>query len=264
MSKQIGLIRLKGNIGGISLYQSGGQDLARMANGPSKERIASEPNFRRTRENNIEFGGAATVGKALRLSLAAALQTMGEPRLAAKLTALFKEMNLHGPGARGQRAITPSTNAFMLTNFDFNSKTPLSSVFNAPFSVSNNAARDQGDITVPNFSPDSFIEAPQGATHFRILQALGVVSDYVFDPNTNRYEPLEPALNMIGDVTYSTTEALGATPVTFALTTSLPGTPTMTADASVVQCLGIEFFQRVGTVDYILAQGNAMKVVKVF
>jgi hypothetical protein len=44
----------------------------------------------------------------------------------------------------------------------------------------------------------------------------------------------------------------------------LPGTPTMTATSSVLQCLGIEFYQRVGTVDYLLAQGNCMKVVKVF
>jgi hypothetical protein len=38
----------------------------------------------------------------------------------------------------------------------------------------------------------------------------------------------------------------------------------MSATVSVLQCLGIEFYQRVGTVDYILAQGNCMKVVKVF
>ena len=59
MSKQKGLIKLEGNIGGISFYVSDGEYLARMANGPSKERIANDPAFKRTRENNKEFGGSA-------------------------------------------------------------------------------------------------------------------------------------------------------------------------------------------------------------
>jgi len=69
MSKQMGLIKLKGNIGGISFYKSGGEDLARVANGPSKERIANDATFQRTRENKTEFGGAATAAKALRMGL---------------------------------------------------------------------------------------------------------------------------------------------------------------------------------------------------
>ena len=57
MSRQTGLIKLTGNIGGISFYKLGGEDLARVANGPSKERIEKDPSFVRTRENNMEFGG---------------------------------------------------------------------------------------------------------------------------------------------------------------------------------------------------------------
>jgi hypothetical protein len=39
MGRQVGLIKIKGNIGGVSFYKSDGQDLARVANGPSKEKI---------------------------------------------------------------------------------------------------------------------------------------------------------------------------------------------------------------------------------
>ena len=70
MSKQKGLIKLEGNIGGISFYSSDGEHLARMANGPSKERISKDPAFKRTRENNMEFGASAKVSKAFRLALA--------------------------------------------------------------------------------------------------------------------------------------------------------------------------------------------------
>ncbi|MFZ5552235.1 MAG: hypothetical protein ACOZCO_03900, partial [Bacteroidota bacterium] len=114
------------------------------------------------------------------------------------------------------------------------------------------------------FIPDSFIDAPAGATHFRVVQALGVVSDYAYDPATTKYEPLDATTNMMGAVTYSAVLALGSAPVSATLTSVLAGSPTMTGDVSVLQCLGIEFFQRVGSTDYLLAQGNSMKIINVF
>lgn len=264
MSKQTGLIRLDGKIGGISFYKLDGEDLARVANGPSKEKILKDPAFVRTRENNAEFGGSATVAKAFRLSLANVILTMSDFRLTSRLTKLFKEINLSGTGTRGQRPILITGHQVLLINFELNERHSFGSVFNAPFTRSNTANRDQGDIVVAAFVPDNFIEAPAGATHFRLIQALGVVSDYAFDPATNKYEPLDATTNMLGAVTYSPTLALGSAPVSATLTTPLPGSPTMSGDVSVMQCLGIEFFQRVGSTDYLLAQGNAMKVINVF
>jgi hypothetical protein len=265
MSKQTGLIKLKGNIGGISFYRSEGEDLAKTANGPSKDKILSDPAFVRTRENNTEFGASATAGKAMRLALVTAIQSMGDPRLASRLTKMFKEINLKGTGVRGQRPITLSANRTMLENIDFNGNISFSSVFNAPFSFTNNAARLQGTITIPAFSPASFIHAPSGATHFRLLEAIGVVSDYSFNATTQHYDATDPLLNTLGAINYSAVTALNsAAPVNFSLVATLPGTPTMTATASVVQCVGIEFFQRVGANDYLLAQGNCMKSVKLF
>lgn len=265
MSRQTGLIRLDGKIGGISFYRANGEDLARIANGPSKERILADPNFIRTRENNTEFGGSATAGKALRLGLATAILTMGDSRLAARLTKMFKGINVKGTGARGQRTIALSLNRTMLENFEFNQKTHFSSVFNAAYSYTNNTQRTQGTVTVPNFLPSSFIQAPSGATHFRLITAIGVVSDYVYNTGTHHYEPADPLLNTLGTVVYGSVAALDTTtPVTFSLVAALSGTPVMTATVSVVQCLGIEFFQHVGANDYLLAQNNCMKVINVF
>jgi hypothetical protein len=265
MSRQTGLIKLKGNIGGISFYRSEGEDLAKTANGPSKEKILSDPNFVRTRENNTEFGASATAAKALRLALVTAIQTMGDPRLPSRLTKLFKEINLKGTGVRGQRPITLSANRTMLENFEFNNGVSFSSVFNAPYTFTNNAARLQGTITIPAFLPGSYISAPSGATHFRLSQAIGVVSDYSFNAVTGRYDATDPLLNTLNGVAYSAVTALNsAAPVNFSLVASLAGTPTMTATTSVVQCFGIEFYQRVGATDYLLAQGNCMKTVKLF
>lgn len=265
MSKQKGLIRLQGKLGGISFYKSDGEDLARLANGPSKERISTDAAFVRTRENNTEFGGSASGAKALRLSLISLVESMGDKRLVSRLTALFKEINLRGTGTRGQRPITVSANRVLVANLEFNKHLSFGSVFNAPFTFTNNTARTQGTITIPAFSPQSFIQAPAGATHFQLITALGVISDYAYNTTTQRYDPTDPVLNTLSATTASAITPLNAAaPVNFSLVASLPGTPTMTASASVAQCLGIQFYQQVGTNFYLFAQGNCMKVVNVF
>lgn len=264
MSKQTGLIKLKGTIGGVSFYKSEGVDLARMANGPDKSRIESDPAFQRTRENNAEFGGSATAAKALRTALAASLLTVADSRLVSRLTKTFKMINNKGIGIRGQRGITLSANKPMLINLEFNIKTVFTSIFSAPFTFTNPAGRNAATITIPVFDPRIYISAPTGATHFRIIQAVGSLSDYSYNLSTHVYEPRQAATNALGTVTYSAYLPLDAvTTAPIALTSTLPGTPTMTVDVSLVHCIGIEFYQQIATVNYVLAQGNAMKIITV-
>lgn len=265
MSKQTGLIRLKGTIGGVSFYKSEGEDLARIASGPDKTRINNDPAFQRTRENNREFGGSATAAKALRISLTYALQGAADSRLVSRLTQLFKRINAKGAGVRGQRAIALSANGSTLVNFEFNRKVSFSSIFNAPFTVSSSGDRKSGQVDVAAFNPGDFVKAPAGATHFRLIQALGVVSDYLFDSDAQAYEPISPELNATGAITYSNyTPLTGSAPVSFNLDTVIPGSEEPDEYTSVVQCVGIEFFQQIAGVNYLLAQGNALKVVRVF
>lgn len=266
MSKQIGLIRLKGKIGGVSFYKSGGDDLARVAVGPTKERIDNDPAFVRTRENNMEFGGSAKAAKSMRLALAFFVQTMGDARLTSRLTKLFKEINsLASSALRGQRPITLSAHRPMLVNFEMNKGVSFSSVFNAPFSFTNTVARDEGTITVAAFLPQNFIHAPAGATHFRLVSAIGVVSDYNYNIPNQAYQPTDPGLNGQGAISNSAiTDLNSIAPVSFNLVATLPATITMTPTASAVHCLGIEFYQQIGSTNYLLAQGNCMKVVNVF
>lgn len=265
MSRQTGVLRLKGKMGGISFYSSDGQDLARVANGPSKERIEKDPGFKRTRENNTEFGGSAKTAKALRVALSAIIQTMAGSRLVSRLTKLFKQINLKANGKRGERPILLSANKEMLLNLNFDRKLNFSTIFSAPFTSLANADRNEGTVDIAAFNPDSFINSPSGATHFRLVQALGVVSDYTFDKSVGSYGPVDGVLNSLGNVTYSAMESLTPTaPIAINLVTALAGAPTMSTDVSVVQCLGIEFYQEVDGQMYQLSQGNTMKVVNVF
>lgn len=267
MSKQTSLIKLKGNIGGISFYKSKGMDLARIANGPSKERIATDSSYQRTRENNTEFGGSVMVGKALRIALAVVLQDKSSSYTAGRLTRIFKEVLNKSTGVRGQRDIRLSANKTMLEGFEFDEQNSFPGQFPVAFTVEPNAARNASVVTTASFLPNGLLKAPSGSTHFRLVSVLAVVSDYAYNTATGHYEPTDAALNQLNTVVYGEATAINATnPVTLTLNGVLPGAipPVMTDTVSVVQCLGIEFFQRIGTVDYPLAAGRCLKIVKVF
>jgi len=264
MSKQVGLIRLDGKIGGISFYKLAGEDLARIANGPSKDRILKDANFQRTRENNVEFGGSANLAKALRLAFANILPTMADGRITSRLVKLFKAINLSGTGARGEREFAITDNRIKLVNFEFNNSTSLGSVMNAPYTFSNTAARNVGTVDIPPFNPTNYLNAPAGATHFKLISTIGVLSDYAYDPATKKYEPLDTASNLANATGESAVLPLNAVTTAITLTAALTGAPTLSGDMNVIQTLGVEFYQRVDGVDYVFAQGNAMKIINVF
>ncbi|MGQ0829505.1 MAG: hypothetical protein ACT4ON_14040, partial [Bacteroidota bacterium] len=75
----------------------------------------------------------------------------------------------------------------------------------------------------------------------------------------------DPTINTLSGIAFGAVTALNVTtPVTFTIMPTLPTGTTMTASVSLVLCFGIEFFQRVGTTDYLLAQDNCMKTIKLF
>jgi hypothetical protein len=264
MSRQTGLIKLKGKMDGISFYSRDGEAFARMARGPSKEKILNSPAFRRTRENMTEFGGAATVGKSLRLALGGRMVN-ADAKLVARLQKVFKQVCLYGTGVRGERSIELVNNPDLVENFEFNTGTSFTSVFNAPYSIQTTAARDEATFAAASFLPSVYVNAPQGATHFRVFTVLCALSDYTYDPVTRHYTATDPTLDMLSkDEESPITDLNTALPVSISLNPVLPGSPAMMATTAAVLIVGCEFFQRIGVDDYLLAQGNCMRVIKVF
>lgn len=264
MSKQVGIIKLDGTIGGISFYTSGGQSLARVATGPSKERIAKDQAFQRTRENNQEFAGSAKAAKALRLAMGGLIRTMGGARITSQLTALFKKINLRSPGVRGERQVKLSANRALLNNLEFNAKARFSSVFSAPYSVTVNSTRNEATVVIEGFLPANALQIPSGATHFNIVCGVGIVSDYNYDASTGTYQPAQPLQDAQGASLSSTALPINQAVAQQTLVVSVDAVPTVNAACSTVVTLGIEFYQEVSGQLYLFAQDNAMKVVGVF
>jgi hypothetical protein len=261
MAKQKGIIKLKGKIGDLSFYEQNGEYVARLKGGVDKERLQTDKAFRRTRENMAEFGGSATVGKSLRLSLKAVTKQFGDRYLTARLVKLLREITARGPGIRGKRSILVNANRESLIGFEFTKNTPLVTVFNAPYAVSANADRNEVQIAIPAFDADVFAEAPLGATHFRLVGAIGVLSDFDFNTSTRSYEPVDESVNELGAAGRSAELSIAGNTGAQTLTLSLPGSPVIGTDAVVLVCLGIEFVQEMNGTFYLLESGNAMQIV---
>lgn len=268
MARQTGLVKYNGTMGGVRHFKIKGLqgDFAGMAGGPSAGQINSDPAFIRTRENMNEFGGSAAAAKSVRIALSQIMKQFSDSRLTGRLTAIMKQINLEDQSeARGRRAIEVSTQRQYLLGLDFNANLSLFGLFKAPYTLENTVARDSATFTIPGFSPANLISAPAGSTHFRLLNAIAVISDWAYNELSSKYEATDNALSEISDIQYSNYLDLNtviATPTV--ITTTLPGSPTMTASVSVLNCIGIEFYQMVGANYYLFSAGNALTIDDVF
>ncbi len=268
MAKQTGLVRYNGTLGNVRHFKIKGLpgDYAGLIGGPTSDQVYTDPTFERTRENMNEFGGSAKAGKSLRVALSQIIKQMSDAQMTGRLTAVMKKINLEDQTeARGYRAILISTQRQYLNGFAFDKNVSLEGIFNPTYTLSHTTGRDSATLTVPAFNPVSAINAPAGATHFRLINAVACVSDFAYNDTTSIYEPIDAANNETSDVTYSGYIDL-FTPVTTStiVTSTFAGSPTITSDASVVQCVGIEFYQQVGANYYLFNSGNALKIADVF
>lgn len=248
MGRQEGLIKIKGQLGGISFYKTKDGYLARQKNGVSGDRIKTDPAFERIRENGAEFGRAGKAGKLLRTALRSLLINTSDHRMTSRLTReLVKVVQADAVNTRGKRNVMDGETE-LLTGFDFNLEATLASIMLVQTHMEIQRAAGTMRLTIPDFVPTIMLKAPQGATHFRII-AAGAEIDFeqgtsVVDmQNMNEYE-LSPTAVHIEPITCTVTA--GSTSPLFLV-------------------MGIEFFQKVNDQLYPLKNGahNALSLVKI-
>jgi hypothetical protein len=267
MPKQRGHIKYTGTLGEVRHFKIKGNKgfFAGMIGGPTAEQVKTAPNFVRTRENMSEFAACAMAGKSVRVGLSTLMRQMSDSRLTGRLTAIMKKINIEdGSEARGQRAVLVSQQPQYLRGMDFNRNISFNGIFAAPYTLTANTDRNETVLTVPAFNPLNSVNIPLGATHFRLINAISVVSDYVFNSNTGAYEPSEPNLNEASHVQYSAFIPVNAVTTPLTITASLPGSPTVPSSVAILGSIGIEFYQQVGTEYFIFKQGNALKIQELF
>ena len=267
MAKQKGHIKYVGTLGEVRHFKIKGNTgyFAGLKGGPTAEQIKTAPGFIRTRENMSEFAACAMTGKSVRIGLSAIMKQMTDSQFTGRLTAIMKKINIEdGSEARGQRAVLVSLQPQYLKGLDFNRNISFNGIFSAPFSLTPNVLRNESILSVPAFNPLNYLNIPSGATHFRIINAVSVISDFVYNSATGSYEPAEPVLNELSNIAYSDYTPVDVVTALIDVTATLPGAPTLTTNVSVLGSIGIEFYQQVGVNYYLFNAGNAMKVQEIF
>ncbi len=266
MARQKGLIKYVGTIGDVRHFKIKGEKgyFAGLVGGPTAEQVLTGDEFKRTRENMAEFAGCASVGKAIRTAFSP-LKHMFSRRLTGTLMVVVKKINLEdGSEARGQRAILVTQVPQYLKGLDFDPRLSLTSVLRIPFTLTPLAARIGSTLAVPIFQPQNFLNVPTGATHFRLVNAVSAISDYVFNAESAVYEPKVAGQNGVSGMAY--TDYLNAKVATEAISleAKLLNDLEPSVDVAVLNAVGVEFFQKVGDNYNLFASGNAMQLVDVF
>jgi len=248
MAKQRGIFKAEGTIDEITFYKSKDGYLIRQKGGVSAERIASDPAFERTRENQKEFARAGSAGKVLRTALRPLLINATDRLLVSRLfTAMMKVVKADATSDRGQRNVLDGE-LELLEGFEFNEAGKLMQTLFAPFTASIDRVSGALTIEVPSFVPVNMIAAPAEATHYKIVSAGGFID---FTTGTNGITTAETAVSPIG----SDASAVVNQNFNAGANNTHP----------LFLVLGISFYQEVNGKNYSLKNGafNALSIVKV-
>lgn len=248
MAKSNGILKIEGTIEDLTFYKKDGQNFVRRKGGVSKERIANDPNFVRTRENNNEFSISAGAGKSLRLALGSLVFKAKDTKMTSRLLRTMSVIKKFDTvSARGNRQISVGLGTpdgkLALQGFDFNANAALNSVLFAGYDLDTAT----GVVSLNDFVPLEQLRYPEGATHVSFQSAvLGIDFDT---------EDSDLALSNVVNL------PLSLTPSAFSLTpTSVPATTGVT-----LFLLAISFFQEVNGQQYSLKneEYNVLHVLEV-
>ena len=121
--------------------------------------------------------------------------------------------------------------------------------------------RNEATITVNVFNPGPLL-VPGIAQYYRLVNHLSIVSDFVYVAEDKKYNPLS-TLDRTAAYVYSDYTPVN-TPLSVALKASFPDGTVLTGSDTVLQCVGIEYYNRAGTDGYVFYSTGTMLLYDVF
>src|SRR5690554_1064631 len=248
MAKQKGILKLKGTMGDITFYKTQDGYMAREKGGLDKNRIMTDPAFKRTRENGMEFGTAGKGGQLIRKAERILLRQASDHRLTSRLVrVLMRVIKSDLLNERGMRTVQDEDMG-LLKEFNFNEKAKLNTVFFNGYTPAFDRSTGIFDVAIDAFVPNETIDAPRGTTHIQIIAGVCAL-----DFGNRSFEEDHESSPIIP---WDQTSQAALT-----LAPSIAGGGTL----PVLQVIGVSFFQEVNGEMYPLRNGsfNALSVVGV-
>jgi len=183
---------MKGSIAGLSFYSRRGSEevFMRTKGGASKEKIKTSPKFEGLRKQQKEWGGCAKFGSYTRYAFGG-LHRLADFNLTPKLNAIGKSiMKLDKVSEVGKRSILLSEYKEKLEGYDFNINYPINTVLRVLPRWEIDREHLKAVVTFPRINTDINLLNIQKLPFFRLIIAIGTVSDLIYDPEKETYLPM--------------------------------------------------------------------------
>lgn len=183
---------MTGSISNISFYTRKGSDkvIARTKGGASKEKIKSSAKFEGFRLQQNEWRGCTRFASILRYAFGG-LHRVADYNLTPVLNAFAKELQkTDTESINGQRGIYLSKYRHTLDGFNFNHTYPFNTVLRNGVVGEIHRETLSATVRVPRINTDVDVLNVLNLPYFRLVVALGAVSDLQSYVEGKQYEPL--------------------------------------------------------------------------
>ena len=187
-----GFMQITGSIKGVSFYTRRGSDkvIMRTKGGPTKNQIAHSPKFEKLRKHQKEFSECANFGSLSRYAFGG-LHRFADYNLTPVLVKTGTSlMDLDTVSVKGTRSLKLSVFKECLEGFNFNRDYPFNTVLRISPRWEIDRDKLLAVVTFPRINTDIDLLNIQKLPFFRLIIAIGTISDSVYNPEINAYEPM--------------------------------------------------------------------------
>lgn len=202
--------------------------------------------------------GVKALRKGFELLLAVHTDSRFTGRLMKMVAEIFQRDHVKG---KMKKSVLFSQHKEFLTTIRFNIRKNVIDRLGHQFKITHAESRAEATVSVKEMRLYEDI-VPNGASHFRILNHVSIVSDYCYSKSNRRYEPLS-MLNGMCVCGYSDYIAVGTNPG-IDVTVEFPDGVCPLEEDTVIQCLGLEFYQKQAGNYYAYSSGSGVMVCDVF
>jgi len=192
-----GFLQMTGSIKGVSFYTVRGSDqvIMRTKGGANKEQMSKSPKFAGLRKQQKEWSGCTKFASVVRYAFGG-LHRLADYNLTPVLNGMGKNIQkLDVVSEVGKRSVQLSQCKLALEGFNFNRNYPFNTVLRVGVNFQLDRASLLATVSVPRINTEIDLLNIQRLPYFRLIVAIGTVSDMIYNADIEDYSPLVPDLH---------------------------------------------------------------------
>lgn len=230
--------------------------------GPENKLIPSNPEIGNSIEIITGTAGCAVGVKALRYCFKSLLDNHTDSHFTGRLMKLVTGIyHMDFEGTTSKKSISFSKQRKFFGMMIFHVRERNFEMSGHQLECSHTDSRDSATLLLNELRISNAL-IPNGATHYRVLNHLSIISDYTYSEINQTFEPLS-LLNTLNNMVYSKYIPVGVL-LTDEIVVSLPVNDDLPDNVSVIQCVGIEYYMKSGIDNFDQLRGGSVAVYEVF